>query len=152
MEFKKWNLNLAAAVASIVGTAELYVRTGSTISLTCIIQGSGTIPPRILFWFHNSRPSKKDYFLYYYYCFFLLLLLLLLLLLILLLCPRRMIYYLYADLLYLFVMHTVALDSPRGGISLETERTTTGMSSKLLLTRATLQDAGPSSSYFSDII
>ena len=37
---------------------------------------------------------------------------------------------------------TVALDSPRGGISLETERTVTGMSSKLLLTRATVQDGG----------
>ncbi|EFX87810.1 hypothetical protein DAPPUDRAFT_192128 [Daphnia pulex] len=36
----------------------------------------------------------------------------------------------------------VALDSPRGGISLETERTVTGMSSKLLLTRATVQDGG----------
>ena len=47
-----------AALASIVGTSELYVRTGSTISLTCIIQGSGSIPPRVLFWFHNSRPSK----------------------------------------------------------------------------------------------
>ena len=79
---------MAAAVASIVGTAELYVRTGSTISLTCIIQGSGTIPPRILFWFHNSRPSKKDYFILLL-LFRSLLLLLLLLLLILLLCPTN---------------------------------------------------------------
>ena len=47
-----------AALASIVGASELYVRTGSTISLTCIIQGSGSIPPRVLFWFHNSKPSK----------------------------------------------------------------------------------------------
>ncbi|KAI9560007.1 hypothetical protein GHT06_014017 [Daphnia sinensis] len=85
-------VHVEAALASIVGTSELYVRTGSTISLTCIIQGSGSIPPRVLFWFHNSKP--------------------------------------------------IALDSPRGGISLETERTVTGMSSKLLLTRATLQDGG----------
>nr|CAH0104827.1 unnamed protein product [Daphnia galeata] len=85
-------VHVEAALASIVGTSELYVRTGSTISLTCIIQGSGSIPPRVLFWFHNSRP--------------------------------------------------IALDSPRGGISLETERTVTGMSSKLLLTRATVQDGG----------
>ncbi|KAK4029847.1 hypothetical protein OUZ56_022806 [Daphnia magna] len=83
---------MITALASIVGTSELYVRTGSTISLTCIIQGSGSIPPRVLFWFHNSKP--------------------------------------------------IALDSPRGGISLETERTVTGMSSKLLLTRAALQDGG----------
>ncbi|XP_046655451.1 hemicentin-1-like isoform X1 [Daphnia pulicaria] len=85
-------VHVEAALASIVGASELYVRTGSTISLTCIIQGSGSIPPRVLFWFHNSKP--------------------------------------------------IALDSPRGGISLETERTVTGMSSKLLLTRATVQDGG----------
>ena len=48
---------IAAAVATIVGSTEIYVRTGSTISLTCVIQGSGAIPPRILFWFHDSRPS-----------------------------------------------------------------------------------------------
>ena len=56
-----------AAVASIVGASELYVRTGSTISLTCIIQGSGAIPPRILFWFHDSKPSQ---FLFSFLIFF----------------------------------------------------------------------------------
>ena len=81
-----------AAVATIVGASDLYVRTGSTISLTCVIQGSSAIPARVLFWFHDGHP--------------------------------------------------MAVDSPRGGISLETERTPTGMSSKLLLTRATLQDGG----------
>lgn len=39
-------------------------------------------------------------------------------------------------------MAAVVVDSPRGGISLETERTAAGMSSKLLLTRATVQDGG----------
>ena len=78
-----------------MGASELYVRTGSTISLECVIQGAGSIPPRVLFWFHNGRP--------------------------------------------------IALDSPRGGISLTTSRDTgisPGMSSKLLLTRATLADGG----------
>jgi len=86
---------LIAAVASIVGASELYVRTGSTISLECVIQGAGSIPPRVLFWFHNGKP--------------------------------------------------IALDSPRGGISLTTSRDTgisPGMSSKLLLTRATMADGG----------
>ena len=101
MEILKLNLNLAAAVASIVGAAELYVRTGSTISLTCIIQGSGTIPPRILFWFHNSRPSKKDGRLniitFFFFCF----LLLLILLILLLLCPAVEWFTMYVDLLCL---------------------------------------------------
>lgn len=82
-------------MASIVGGSELYVRTGSTISLECVIQGASSIPPRVLFWFHNGKP--------------------------------------------------IALDSPRGGISLTTSRDTgisPGMSSKLLLTRATMADGG----------
>ncbi len=89
-------LSLAAAVASIGGASELYVRTGSTISLTCSLRGSSAaaaaaaLTPRTPFWFHDGRP--------------------------------------------------VALDSPRGGISLETERTTAGMTSKLLLTKASHQD------------
>ena len=66
------------------------MRTGSTISLTCSVRGTGAISPRVPFWFHEDKP--------------------------------------------------IALDSPRGGISLETERTTTGMTSKLLLTRAAPQD------------
>jgi len=88
-------VHVEAAVASIVGASELYVRTGSTISLECVIQGAGSIPPRVLFWFHNGKP--------------------------------------------------IALDSPRGGISLTTSRDTgisPGMSSKLLLTRATMADGG----------
>ena len=101
-----------AAIASIVGASELYVRTGSTISLTCIIHGSGSIPPRVLFWFHDSKPSK--FFLTFFLVFH----------------------------FFLSFLRLVALDSPRGGISLETERTATGMSSKLLLTRATVKDGG----------
>jgi len=88
-------VHVEAAVASIVGASELYVRTGSTISLECVIQGSGSIPPRVLFWYHNGKP--------------------------------------------------IALDSPRGGISLTTSRDTglsPSMTSKLLLTRAALSDAG----------
>lgn len=36
----------------------------------------------------------------------------------------------------------VDFDSARGGISLETEKTETGTSSRLMLTRATLRDSG----------
>lgn len=36
----------------------------------------------------------------------------------------------------------VDFDSVRGGISLETEKTETGTTSRLLLTRATLRDSG----------
>ena len=80
-------------MASIVGAPELYVRTGSTISLTCVVRGaSGAITPRTSFWLHDGK--------------------------------------------------AIALDSPRGGISLETERSTQETTSKLLLTRAAFQDAG----------
>ncbi len=117
-----WGLSfsLTAAIASIVGASELYVRTGSTISLTCIIQGSGAIPPRVLFWFHDSKPSKSHPFPFS-------------------LSAPLVIPYIFP---FFFLRRLVALDSPRGGISLETERTAIGMSSKLLLTRATVKDGG----------
>lgn len=39
-------------------------------------------------------------------------------------------------------MEPVDFDSPRGGISLETEKTESGTTSRLLLTRAQLRDSG----------
>ncbi len=39
-------------------------------------------------------------------------------------------------------MQVLNFDSPRGGISLETEKTRTGTTSKLLVTRATVRDNG----------
>ena len=39
-------------------------------------------------------------------------------------------------------MQVLNFDSPRGGISLETEKTRTGTTSKLLVTKATLADSG----------
>ena len=44
------------------------------------------------------------------------------------------------DIFLLF--QVLNFDSPRGGISLETEKTRTGTSSKLLVTRATEEDSG----------
>lgn len=42
----------------------------------------------------------------------------------------------------LFVLNKVDFDSVRGGISLETEKTDTGTTSRLMLTRAQLSDSG----------
>ncbi|XP_065560882.1 zwei Ig domain protein zig-8-like isoform X2 [Artemia franciscana] len=85
------SLRVEAAVAKISGPTEVYVRSGSTISLLCTLKGP-TGSPALPHWFQEGRP--------------------------------------------------VALDSPRGGVSLETERTESGMTSKLMLTRAVVADGG----------
>lgn len=80
-----------AAQANISGPEEVFVKKGSTISLTCTVNVHST-PPGSVLWYHG--PSVVDF------------------------------------------------DSPRGGISLETERTEKGTTSKLLVTRAELSDSG----------
>jgi hypothetical protein len=69
----------------------VYVKKGSTISLTCSINVHST-PPGSVLWYHG--PSVVDF------------------------------------------------DSPRGGISLETEKTESGTTSKLLVTKAAVSDSG----------
>lgn len=80
-----------AAQANIWGPEEVYVKKGSTISLTCSINVHST-PPGSVLWFHAAA--------------------------------------------------VVDFDSPRGGISLETEKTESGTTSKLLITKAALTDSG----------
>ncbi|XP_062554008.1 uncharacterized protein LOC134219303 [Armigeres subalbatus] len=77
-----------AARAKIIGSQEVHVKKGSTISLSCVVN----VLASSISWYHGSS--------------------------------------------------VVDFDSARGGISLETEKTETGTSSRLMLTRATLRDSG----------
>ncbi|XP_049792342.1 uncharacterized protein LOC126199464 [Schistocerca nitens] len=85
------NSNKQAAQANIWGPEDVFVKKGSTISLTCSINVHST-PPGSVLWFHGAS--------------------------------------------------VVDFDSPRGGISLETEKTEAGTTSKLLVTKAQLADSG----------
>ncbi|XP_073990252.1 uncharacterized protein isoform X2 [Rhodnius prolixus] len=80
-----------AAQASIWGPEDVYVKKGSTISLTCSVNVHSS-PPGSVLWYHGAS--------------------------------------------------VVDFDSPRGGISLETEKTASGTTSKLLVTKASLSDSG----------
>lgn len=82
-----------AAQANIHGPAEVYVKKGSTISLTCSVNVHST-PPSSVVWLQGTK--------------------------------------------------VVDFDSPRGrgGISLETEKTESGTTSRLLVTKAGLSDTG----------
>ncbi|XP_073990255.1 transmembrane and immunoglobulin domain-containing protein 1-like isoform X5 [Rhodnius prolixus] len=84
-------LNVDAAQASIWGPEDVYVKKGSTISLTCSVNVHSS-PPGSVLWYHGAS--------------------------------------------------VVDFDSPRGGISLETEKTASGTTSKLLVTKASLSDSG----------
>ncbi|XP_059474140.1 hemicentin-2-like isoform X4 [Neocloeon triangulifer] len=84
-------LNVEAAQATIWGPEDVYVKRGSTISLTCQVNIHAN-PPSSVLWFHGAA--------------------------------------------------SVDFDSPRGGISLETEKTEAGTTSKLLITKARLTDSG----------
>ncbi|XP_044257873.1 lachesin isoform X2 [Tribolium madens] len=84
-------LNVEDAQATISGPPEVYVKKGSTISLTCSVNVHST-PPSSVLWYHGAS--------------------------------------------------VVDFDSPRGGISLETEKTEAGTTSKLLVTKALLSDSG----------
>ncbi|XP_026465013.1 zwei Ig domain protein zig-8-like [Ctenocephalides felis] len=81
-------LHVQAARAQITGSQDLYVKRGSTISLSCSVN----VHASTVQWYHGSS--------------------------------------------------VVDFDSPRGGISLETEKTDGGTTSRLLLTRAQLRDSG----------
>ncbi|KAH0948662.1 hypothetical protein HN011_002456 [Eciton burchellii] len=77
--------------ARITGSQELYIKKGSTISLTCIIELQD-LPPSNVTWYHAGA--------------------------------------------------VIDFDGPRGGVSLETEKGKRGTTSKLLITRAQLNDSG----------
>jgi hypothetical protein len=47
-------------VAEMVGYPDMFVRTGATINLTCIISRSPE-PPAFVFWYHNDRMINYDY-------------------------------------------------------------------------------------------
>lgn len=87
-----FKLNVEPAQAQLDGESSVYVKEGSTISLTCSIN-LYSVPPPDITWMHGAK--------------------------------------------------VLNFDSPRGGISLETEKTRTGTTSKLLVTRATVADSGP---------
>ncbi|XP_055690314.1 zwei Ig domain protein zig-8 isoform X2 [Lutzomyia longipalpis] len=79
---------IRAARAKILGSQEVHVKKGSTISLSCSVN----VHAPSMAWLHDSA--------------------------------------------------VVDFDSARGGISLETEKTDTGTTSRLMLTRAALRDSG----------
>ncbi|XP_014474318.1 PREDICTED: basement membrane-specific heparan sulfate proteoglycan core protein-like isoform X2 [Dinoponera quadriceps] len=81
----------SAAQAKILGPEDVYVKKGSTISLTCTVNVQST-PPSSVSWHHGGA--------------------------------------------------VVDFDSPRGGVSLETEKTESGTTSRLLVTQARLTDSG----------
>ncbi|XP_011063211.1 PREDICTED: basement membrane-specific heparan sulfate proteoglycan core protein-like isoform X3 [Acromyrmex echinatior] len=81
----------SAAQATILGPEDVYVKKGSTISLTCEVNVRST-PPSSVTWYQGGA--------------------------------------------------VLDFDSPRGGISLETEKTDTGTTSRLLVTQARLTDSG----------
>lgn len=111
-------LNIAAAQANIWGQQDVYVKKGSTISLTCSVNVHSTPPSSasVLWWafrwfWHWKWTDFKIFF----------------------------------DVLYCRRYHggsVVDFDSPRGGISLETEKTESGTTSKLLVTKAAISDSG----------
>ncbi|XP_011342664.1 basement membrane-specific heparan sulfate proteoglycan core protein isoform X2 [Ooceraea biroi] len=84
-------LKVEAAQATILGPEDVYVKKGSTISLTCEVNVRSN-PPSSVSWHHGGA--------------------------------------------------VVDFDSPRGGVSLETEKTDTGTTSRLLVTQARLTDSG----------
>ncbi|KYM98853.1 Netrin receptor unc-5 [Cyphomyrmex costatus] len=84
-------LKVEAAQATILGPEDVYVKKGSTISLTCEVNVRST-PPSSVTWYQGGA--------------------------------------------------VLDFDSPRGGISLETEKTDTGTTSRLLVTQARLSDSG----------
>ncbi|XP_063979200.1 uncharacterized protein LOC135163575 isoform X3 [Diachasmimorpha longicaudata] len=90
-----FELRVEAAQAKIVGPEDVYVKKGSTISLTCTVNVQST-PPSSVAWHHGAS--------------------------------------------------VVDFDSPsvhhRGGVSLETEKTEAGTTSKLLVTQARSSDSG----------
>ena len=51
--------HLLAAVAKISGPTEVYVRSGSTISLLCTLKGP-TGSPALPHWFQEGRPVALD--------------------------------------------------------------------------------------------
>ncbi|XP_059062670.1 hemicentin-1-like [Achroia grisella] len=91
--YKQSYYDYKSAAATITGSQDVYVKKGSTISLTCSVN------------VHSSPPSS-------------------------------------ASVLWYHGNSVVDFDSPRGGISLETEKTEGGTTSKLLVTKAALTDSG----------
>lgn len=94
-ESLKWLVLFAftcvAAQAMILGAEDVYVKKGSTISLTCSVNVHSS-PPGSVVWYQGNT--------------------------------------------------IVDFESSRGGISLETEKTEAGTTSKLLVTKASLADSG----------
>ncbi|XP_076064557.1 opioid-binding protein/cell adhesion molecule-like isoform X2 [Oratosquilla oratoria] len=53
------NLEVVVPVATIRGSKELHVQSGSTISLLCVVE-KGLTPPHYVFWFHNRKMINYD--------------------------------------------------------------------------------------------
>lgn len=54
-----YSFPLAEPITTLVGAPDLYINTGSTVNLTCIVQHSPEPPPAIK-WMHNNAVSTKE--------------------------------------------------------------------------------------------
>ncbi|XP_042904480.1 lachesin isoform X3 [Parasteatoda tepidariorum] len=53
------NLNVIESKAKIIGGPTLYINSGSTINLTCLVMES-PVPPDYVFWYHNGKVINYD--------------------------------------------------------------------------------------------
>lgn len=100
--------------AKIIGPSLIQVPRGSTISLTCAVNLQASL---ILWWVANKRYDKLHTKLYFN-------------LFTLPLCISKRYH------------NSTIVDYTRGGINLENEKTSEGITSRLLLTRANFRDTG----------
>ncbi|XP_054160205.1 cell adhesion molecule 1-like [Oppia nitens] len=54
-----YNLQVVVPVAEMIGQPDVFVRTGATINLTCVISRSPETPAYV-FWYHNQRMINYD--------------------------------------------------------------------------------------------
>ncbi|XP_053676474.1 zwei Ig domain protein zig-8-like [Anopheles nili] len=52
-------LSVVEPITTIVGTPDLYINTGSTVNLTCIVRNSPE-PPSTIMWMHNNQEINYD--------------------------------------------------------------------------------------------
>lgn len=64
INYKPINLMFTEPSTEIIGAPDLYIESGSTINLTCVILNSPE-PPAYIFWNHNDAVSFFKLFFFY---------------------------------------------------------------------------------------
>ncbi|CAM1313550.1 Uncharacterised protein g6297 [Pycnogonum litorale] len=57
---KEIKLNVIAVKTRIIGAPELYIKSGSTVTLQCLITTTSGRPPEHVFWYHNDEVINYD--------------------------------------------------------------------------------------------